>query len=98
MTDETPTKGERTRIQIEDAAIELFMEHGYHATSMRQIAERANLALGGFTTISRARTKFSKPSLLINILIKGFYRLFWKRKGIRWRIFLVTLRASSLKN
>ena len=47
MTDETPTKGERTRIQIEDAAIELFMEHGYHATSMRQIAERANLALGG---------------------------------------------------
>lgn len=47
MTDEIPTKGERTRIQIEDAAIELFMEHGYHATSMRQIAERANLALGG---------------------------------------------------
>ena len=47
MTDETPTKGERTRIQIEDAAIELFMEHGYHATSMRQIAERAHLALGG---------------------------------------------------
>lgn len=47
MADETPTKGERTRIQIEDAAIELFMEHGYHATSMRQIAERANLALGG---------------------------------------------------
>ena len=47
MTDETPTKGERTRIQIEDAAIELFIEYGYHATSMRQIAERANLALGG---------------------------------------------------
>lgn len=47
MTDETPTKGERTRIQIEDAAIELFIEYGYHATSMRQIAERADLALGG---------------------------------------------------
>lgn len=40
-------KGETTRLAIEDAAIELFMEQGYHATSMRQIAERAGLALGG---------------------------------------------------
>jgi len=47
MADETQTKGGRTRLQIEDAAIELFMEQGYHATSMRQIAERADLALGG---------------------------------------------------
>lgn len=47
MTEETQTKGERTRIQIEDAAVELFIEQGYHATSMRQIAERADLALGG---------------------------------------------------
>jgi len=47
MTEETHTKGERTRMQIEDAAIELFIEQGYHATSMRQIAERAELALGG---------------------------------------------------
>lgn len=44
---DTPKKGEVTRIAIEDAAIELFMEYGYHATSMRQIAERAGLALGG---------------------------------------------------
>lgn len=47
MNIETQTKGERTRLQIEDAAIELFMEQGYHATSMRQIAEQAELALGG---------------------------------------------------
>lgn len=40
-------KGDVTRLAVEDAAIELFMEQGYHATSMRQIAERANLALGG---------------------------------------------------
>lgn len=40
-------KGDATRLAIEDAAIELFMEQGYHATSMRQIAERTNLALGG---------------------------------------------------
>ncbi len=44
---DAPKKGEVTRLAIEDAAIELFMEHGYHATSMRQIAERAGLALGG---------------------------------------------------
>jgi len=46
-TKDAPTKGETTRAAIEDAAVELFMEHGYHATSMRQIAERAGLALGG---------------------------------------------------
>jgi AcrR family transcriptional regulator len=40
-------KGDVTRLAIEDVAIELFMEQGYHATSMRQIAERAELALGG---------------------------------------------------
>ena len=47
MADVTQTKGETTRLAIEDAAVNLFMEHGYHATSMRQIAERAGLALGG---------------------------------------------------
>lgn len=47
MAEEVQTKGETTRLAIEDAAVNLFMEHGYHATSMRQIAERAGLALGG---------------------------------------------------
>jgi AcrR family transcriptional regulator len=46
-TKDTPTKGETTRLAVENAAVELFMEQGYHATSMRQIAERAGLALGG---------------------------------------------------
>jgi AcrR family transcriptional regulator len=41
------SKGERTRLTIEDAALELYMEQGYHATSMRQIADKAELALGG---------------------------------------------------
>jgi len=40
-------KGDVTRLAIEKAAYELFMEQGYHATSMRQISERAKLALGG---------------------------------------------------
>ena len=44
---EIPTKGETTRLAIEDAAIELFLDQGYHATSMRQIADHAGLALGG---------------------------------------------------
>lgn len=47
MPKEKLKKGEATRLAIEDAAISLFMEQGYHATSMRQIAERAELALGG---------------------------------------------------
>ena len=46
-TKDSPTKGEATRLAVENAAIELFMEQGYHATSMRQIAEQAGLALGG---------------------------------------------------
>ena len=47
MIKEKLKKGQATRLAIEDAAISLFLEQGYHATSMRQIAERAELALGG---------------------------------------------------
>src|SRR5512139_716377 len=46
-TKAAPKKGEATRLAIEDAAVELFLAQGYHATSMRQIAERTGLALGG---------------------------------------------------
>jgi AcrR family transcriptional regulator len=46
-TKDAPTKGETTRLAIEDAAAELFIKNGYHATSMREIAEHAGLALGG---------------------------------------------------
>jgi AcrR family transcriptional regulator len=47
MAKEKLKKGEATRLAIEDAALELYMEQGYHATSMRQIADHAGLALGG---------------------------------------------------
>ncbi len=47
MKKEKGTKGETTRMAIEEAALELFMEQGYHAASMRQIADHAGLALGG---------------------------------------------------
>ena len=47
MTEEMLTKGERTSRAIVDAAYVLMVEQGYAATSMRQIAEKAGLALGG---------------------------------------------------
>lgn len=47
MDDTSLSKGGRTRQVVMDAAYELFLEKGYAATSMRQIAERAGLALGG---------------------------------------------------
>ena len=47
MPKEKLKKGETTRLAIEDAALELYMDQGYHATSMRQIADSAGLALGG---------------------------------------------------
>jgi AcrR family transcriptional regulator len=45
--DKPPSKGEQTRAVIIEAAYVLFLKKGYHGTSMRQIAERADLALGG---------------------------------------------------
>ncbi|MFH1523705.1 MAG: TetR/AcrR family transcriptional regulator [Chloroflexota bacterium] len=47
MDDLQLTKGERTHQAIIEAAYELFLQQGYAATSMRQIAEKAGLALGG---------------------------------------------------
>jgi AcrR family transcriptional regulator len=47
MADEPLSKGDRTRQTIEEAAFELFMQQGFHATSMRQIAKQAKVALGG---------------------------------------------------
>jgi AcrR family transcriptional regulator len=47
MHKDKQTKGEATRLAIEEVAINLFLEQGYHATSMRQIADQAGLALGG---------------------------------------------------
>jgi AcrR family transcriptional regulator len=41
------TKGARTRAALIEAAYQLFNSRGYHATSMRDIAEAAGLALGG---------------------------------------------------
>ena len=47
MNERTLSKGERTHQAVIEAAYDLFLEQGYAATSMRQIAERSGLALGG---------------------------------------------------
>lgn len=47
MQSMTLSKGERTRQSILQSAYMLFLEKGYAATSMRAIAERTGLALGG---------------------------------------------------
>lgn len=46
MPEETLSKGERTSQAIVDAAYDLIAKQGYAATSMRQIADKAGLALG----------------------------------------------------
>ena len=40
-------RGEATRAKILEAAHGLFLKHGFHGASMRQIADGAGLALGG---------------------------------------------------
>jgi len=48
MSDEILTnRGERTQGEILQAAHSLFLERGFHGASMRQIAQKAGIALGG---------------------------------------------------
>jgi len=45
--DKALTKGEKTRVAIINAAHKVFLQKGFHGTSMREIADEAGLALGG---------------------------------------------------
>lgn len=47
MPENTSTRGEETRQAIVQASHRLFLQQGYHGTSMRQIASQAGIALGG---------------------------------------------------
>ena len=47
MSETIQVKSESTYSEILRTAYELFIEQGYHGTSMRQIAQRAGIALGG---------------------------------------------------
>jgi len=59
-----PTKGERTRQQLLDAAYALFLEQGYAGTSMRQISERTDLTLSGIYNHFP-----SKDAIFVEVLI-----------------------------
>ncbi len=70
------SKRERSRSLLLDAAYPLFVNQGYSATSMRQIAESAGLALGGiynhfaskeaiFQTILMERHPYQRIMLLL---------------------------------
>jgi AcrR family transcriptional regulator len=80
-TRETPTKGEVTRLAIEDAAIELFLEHGYHATSMRQIAEHAGLALGGIYNHFKSKDEIFEAIIVDKHPYKKILPLILKAEG-----------------
>lgn len=61
----TPSsKGERTSQAILEAAYSLFLEQGYHATSMRQIARRSGLALGGIYNHFESKEQIFESVLL----------------------------------
>jgi len=47
MSEQNQKRGELTRQAIIEAAHDLFIQQGYHGTSMRQIAGNADIALGG---------------------------------------------------
>jgi AcrR family transcriptional regulator len=42
-----PSRGEETRARLIEAAADQFRQHGYHGTSMRQIARAAGMAVSG---------------------------------------------------
>ena len=65
MSKEKLKRGESMRLAVEDAALELFMEQGYHATSMRQIADKSGLALGGIYNHFRSKDEIFE-ALIVN--------------------------------
>ena len=58
-----PTKGERTRERIAQAALELFTEQGFNGTSVRDIAARA-----GITHVGLLHHFPNKAALLLRVL------------------------------
>jgi AcrR family transcriptional regulator len=65
LLDESTSRGEQTRLQIIAAATRLFIQQGYHGTSMRQVAQEAGIALGGIYNHFP-----SKEALFVAILLE----------------------------
>jgi AcrR family transcriptional regulator len=64
MSEEVVSRGERTRQAIEEAAYSLFVENGFAGTSMRQIAERSGLALGGIYNHFSSKEEIFRATLV----------------------------------
>jgi AcrR family transcriptional regulator len=64
------SRADQTRSAIVDAAYTLFLKQGFHGTSMRQIAERAGVALGGIYN------HFSNKEALFAAVLEA-YHPFW---------------------
>ncbi len=65
MAEEPTLRGEHTQAEIVQAAHRLFLAHGFHGTSMRQIASEAGIALGSIYNHFP-----SKEELFIDILVE----------------------------
>lgn len=73
MSEENLSRGERTRCEILAAAHQLFIQKGYHGTSMREIARQSGVALGGIYNHFS-----SKEDIFIQVLLEHhpFYEVF----------------------
>jgi len=60
----TVSKGERTKQRIVASALDLFREHGYDATTMRMVAEAADVSLGNAYYYFKSK----------DLLLQAFYR------------------------
>lgn len=58
------SKGQRTKERIVAAALRLFREHGYEATTMRMVAEAAGVSLGNAYYYFKSK----------DLLLQAFYR------------------------
>ncbi len=62
--DSKQSRGQQTRERLLEAALQLFAAHGYHGASMRQIAEAADVAVGGIYNHFR-----SKEEILVAVIL-----------------------------
>lgn len=58
------SRSQQTRERLLDAALDLFATHGYHGASMRQIAEAADVALGGIYNHFRSKEEILAAVIL----------------------------------
>jgi AcrR family transcriptional regulator len=66
MSAATTAKGNLTRAAIIDAAHDLFIKRGYNATSMRVIAQKADIALGGIYNHFASKEEIFKAVFIEN--------------------------------